>query len=178
MNYQEFIEKFKKPIYARVINGMYERSKGIISRNYLGVPWWFRIKLAQPFEGLDFGCTFDNGRCIRERKEDLTDYWQDKHNPYVSFCCSTCYLTMGNLHILPDRPILLKTIAGSFDETAQGWWREDTGCILPYGYRSTLCLTGRCSYLQQNIKSNKEVLEKSYRLNNIVSEWRRYQKRK
>lgn len=169
MNYKEFIEYYKSTKFVPT-HGYLE--PGILSNSYFSVPWEFRAPFTEQMGAEDFGCNFKDNRCVMERNCDLSEWWSGlgKDSQHVSYCCSSCYISVGNLRLLPDDEQALEWIASLFDyEGKRGFWREDEGCILPHRFRSTLCLIDRCDYLKENLKPRKELLQKTYNLLNIKS---------
>jgi len=183
MNKKAFIEFFLQPKKIKMMGGEWESPGGTISEYYAkgNVPWWFRYKLAEDLVGADFGCDFVDGLCRAERPGGWTviqEFRKDEVLPDygVNFCCSACYLNVGNLTILPKDEAALTRVASLYEPSKYGFWREGIGCILPYRYRSTMCLTGRCEYLRRNFRAPKETLAKIYKLTNIRSEWANYER--
>jgi len=154
------------------------KSRGVLSETYndTGVPWEFRYQLAEKTIGIDFGCDFKRGRCIKERNDGpgMIAWLEDpSSNVRVNYCCSQCYQTVGNLSYLPNNDKIIEEIASLFDPELRGFWRQGVGCTLPHRYRSTICLTGRCSYLHKTSVMDKEDLLKLYQLSNIRTLWRK-----
>lgn len=185
MDYKRFLEYYKSYKHVPGVEGLkpgelWYIDRGEISDTYHGVPWEFRYKYAEQMAAEDFGCQFKNNRCVRERScvKEMGEWWQGlgKESPHVSYCCSTCYISVGNIRILPNDEQLLKQIANMFDyKGRRGFWREGQGCILPHRFRSTLCLVDRCDYLKENVAPRKELIQKIYNLTNVKSLWRREQ---
>ena len=182
MNVHDFLKFFTSSRQANMIAGGYWHTKGGLitsSYNNLGVPWEFRYGLAEKLIGINFGCNFKNSRCERERKDwiGMRLWLEDSNsNVRVNYCCSSCYITIGNLESLPNDDGILEEVAVLFDPEYRGFWRHSIGCTLSHKYRSTLCLAGRCSHLLRTVKMNKDDLMKIYQLKNIRSEWERSRK--
>lgn len=171
MDYQNFLNYFKS-IKHTPKNGYIEG--GLISDTYFNIPWEIKYKYSEELIGEDFGCNFINNRCIMERTFPLNEWWKGlgKDSKHVSYCCSTCYISVGNIRRLPSDLITLKLIASLFDYVGRrGFWREDIGCILPHKFRSTLCLTDRCDYLKEILAPRKELIQKIDNLLNLKSLW-------
>lgn len=172
MDYKEFIKYYTS---IKHVPGTGFLESGRISNTYRGVPWGFRYKYAEEVDE-DFGCDFVDNRCVRERNENMEEWWNTlgRNSRHVSYCCSSCYISVGNIRLLPNDEEVLREIASLFDyENRRGFWRENQGCILPRRYRSTLCLTDRCSYLLKNVKPSRKLLQKIYNLTNITALWRK-----
>jgi hypothetical protein len=172
MNTTEFIAFFTSYKKVPVFGGTWEGNPGILSNTYNGVPWEDRYIAASRLAAVDFGCRFEGNRCIAERnRSDEAVSWAmglGRKNRHVSFCCASCYLTCGNLLILPDDTSVLTEIAKLFNPRAEGFWKTGIGCTLPSKYRSTDCLTYRCNYIK-NIGTSKETLQLIVDLVNLKS---------
>ena len=166
METKEFLTKFLSHKVVEVPGGLWEGLPGVLSSTYHGVSWEERGEVAESLLKEGFGCNFINNRCIAERANWWkTTVWNSglgSKNPEVSYCCASCYLTVGNLHILPNDIKDLDSIASIFDPVSMGFW--DNGCLLPPKFRSTECLTYRCGYLKKNFPAEKELLTKIYQL--------------
>jgi len=183
MNVQDFL-KFFTSIHG---NRYWSVPGGLLVSTYndTGIPWEFRYQLAEELKDVDFKCDFKRGRCTQERNDWIgMRAWIENpdSNIRVNRCCSQCYLTIGNLMYLQNNDEVLDEITTLFDPELRGFWRQDVGCILPHKYRSTICLTGRCTWLRQQSYKNEEFrmseadLMKVYRLSNIRSIWKRSRK--
>lgn len=169
MKYQDFLDYYKSTKHVPS-HGYIE--PGILLETYFGVPWEFRYRYAEQLAGEDFGCSFKSNRCIMERSCDLTDWWSGigKGSQFVSYCCSSCYISVGNLRMLELDEQVIEWVAYLFDyEGKRGFWREGEGCVLPHRFRSTLCLMDRCDFLKKIIEPRKELLQKIYNLINVKS---------
>lgn len=180
MDVKEFLDYFHSPKRVEMMGGAWESNGGILSDTYVHeVPWEFRYKYAETLIGIDFGCEFQNGRCVAERQDWLTmRAWKESGlgDPEVNFCCAACYITIGNLEIIQNDQSIINLIASLFDPDKRGFWRPEIGCILPHKYRSTMCLAGRCSFIQRKGRLPKEDFLKVFHFQNIVNTWRRQQK--
>lgn len=112
------------------------------------MPWSWRLKFAQLTEHINYNCDFDPKTKIC------------KGSTSHMACCGSCGRCLGYIACLPSDIILMKEIAPLFIKTDdalalvrndwqqlkwQGFWKEGIGCTLPRRFRSTVCLTTKCS---------------------------------
>jgi len=102
---------------------------------YTWIEWYL---ITEQVSKIDFGCRFDCGGCIKRTASD------------IRACCSGCADCLGYIKSLP--PEAIEIAIREFDEH-DGFWRKD-GCILPWKYRSPLCLTYRCPNIRINEDKN------------------------
>ncbi|MCK5016782.1 MAG: hypothetical protein KAS32_06880 [Candidatus Peribacteraceae bacterium] len=188
MELKKFLDFYSKPKTLPMIGGTWSSPGGIVSDFYsplntpvaFQVPWWFRYSLAETLKGTNFGCDFKEGLCAAERPDGCVEIKEFKKehklDTPVNFCCSCCHLNIGNLELLPNDTKILTEIADLFEPGQLGFWRSGIGCILPYKYRSTMCLVGRCGFIGDNFILSRETKIKIYKLGNIRSEWIKYKK--
>jgi len=154
---------------------IYKLNSVVLSSTYNEVPWGVREIFATEVASINFGCKFENNSCVKERNEPSPAFFIPAKSLHVNYCCSRCFQTIGNLTTLTNNQDELQIIAGLFDSEAEGFWKQNVGCTLPIRYRSNMCLTGRCAYLQQQ-KLSKEDLIKIYRLINMKNILKRTKK--
>lgn len=101
--------------------------------------WEFRRDLAELVGTIKFPCGFKNGTCISYKK------WakKDPITPRAG-CCSMCYDFVGHFITIENQPDIIKEIAEPFKE-GTGFWDENVGCLLPWKYRSSVCLIHLCN---------------------------------
>ena len=93
---------------------------------------WFEI--AAQLEGVDFGCRFDADGCSKRTGFDRRA------------CCSNCCNMFGYLKTIPSEA--LEICLASF-KRGNGFWTPQ-GCVLPWKYRSSTCMSYRCPRVREN----------------------------
>jgi hypothetical protein len=125
-----------------------------ISKDVSRLAWWdFKFALAEATDTIDYGCDFNkSGLCKRKRRDRKSS---------KMCCCAGCYYTMGYLDEIPINLADISKIAKHFTiEDKQGFWRKDSGCILPRKYRSNVCLTYNCYSLSPEDRFLIRLLDK------------------
>jgi hypothetical protein len=99
-----------------------------------GYTWAEWEKITEQLEGVDFGCVFDSGGCIKRQCADRRA------------CCSACGVNFAYFKTLPAEAVDFATknfVRGN------GFWRP-TGCVLPWKWRSSTCVSYRCPAVREN----------------------------
>ena len=91
-------------------------------------------KLKEFFNYIDFGCSI-------KRKGDGVGCKEMDYSRMC--CCGSCRSSSGHFRSMIDED--LKYYARRFS-VETGFWRQDKGCNLIHGMRSTLCLTHHCNH--------------------------------
>lgn len=103
-------------------------------------------KMRGLFKYIDFSCQMtDTGGC------------KEGHGPIC--CCHNCYDSAGYLRVVPEDKV--KQYAKQFRGKI-GFWREDTGCVLPHKQRSKICLCHHCNH------EDKQFAEGLYYLKRMI----------
>lgn len=103
-----------------------------------------------------FPCDFKDGACYRYREFRQKDEFESRER-YNKCCCNACGRNIGYLEYLPNYMWDIRIIAGCYNED-DGFWRLETGCILPRRYRSLTCVSYSCDlYNYQSLKRVEDV---------------------
>ena len=100
---------------------------------------------------IDFGCEFINNECKTVRNEK---HWLNDNNKWISkrrkmCCCAYCDRNIGYLRYIFEEDV--ETYAKLYNKDT-GFWRENSGCVLPRELRSVTCATYVCSYNDYNAR--------------------------
>ena len=115
-----------------------------IHKTIRGWDWYEYQKLAGLTKYLNYGCSFENGKCGSNFPNGQKDM----------YCCSGCFSMFGHFQELPNDYTQLCDYARHFSEKkedskgkiiAAGFWRKGKGCILDRSKRSTICLRFCCN---------------------------------
>lgn len=106
----------------------------------------FRPSVAILSSLFDFACNFGGDKCAGKRIEEC--------------CCKSCAYSLGHLgKRWPNDLEILVIYAKGFDKDT-GFWRKNTGCILPRHLRSLTCSFYVCMGTREEFtKRNDESLE-------------------
>lgn len=128
-----------------MVSRVYVQSRGLEISNYAEHDWpWNEYKRhAELTSMVDFKCGFNEKGICKSHRRYLLEGLLNGREDISMCCCANCRKTIGHMVRLPNHRELLIDIAGMFDEKT-GFWRKSKGCILPRGYRSTLCLFYKC----------------------------------
>lgn len=110
------------------------------------VSWEVRESLNEQTKFLDYGCRFENGKCITNLERYQT----------AECCCTNCVPCRGHLSSIP--PYAVEQIASLFSEET-GFWRKEKGCILPRKWRSFICLNYQCKMPEHEYKKLRKLLD-------------------
>lgn len=121
------------------------RREGEITKTFKGLPWGHWKYLCHLFRRVNFGCDFQDGLCINKRKESSRT--AEPYESSTMCCCEKCANMVG--YFKQIAPNMVSFLASFFDER-NGFWRKGTGCVLPAGYRSEICVRYRCPDAKEN----------------------------